>query len=171
MASDASRARREGGPPPRPILTLAPLSQADTTLVTVQPQFLQLVADHLGDHLTDADGFDDLLNPALTSVDADTATVDDLATVAADAGFTPGAFSDSVLTPIGTDIGTFLAGGDAILTGLGVDVAPVAVTPDVATFPPSQPDSGVGGGPELLLGGDGAGIPWEWLPNVGFEEG
>lgn len=166
---DTARALPEGGHR-KPTLTLPLLTQADTHLVPVQSQFLQVLSDNLGDHLTDADGFDALLSGPLSTIDNEAGTVDTLAQSVADAGFVPGAFADSVLTPIAQDTDTFLAAGDTILAGLGLAVAPITVD-----SPPTEDpvyDVGNGGGDGLLLPDDPTGSQDTFfLENIGFDFG
>lgn len=121
----------------------------DELLFAVQPaEFSPLVAETLGDNLTDADGFEQLLSDAALNLNAETNELDGLVSDLLDANFIPGEFEQASVSPMLADHVAFVTSGDALLS----DMADA-----IADDPSQQPPQGDGGGGQGGGGGEGGG--------------
>lgn len=106
--------------------------------------FSSLVAEHLGNWITPADGFDSMYAGVMRAIPADEALSTHLQQHLADMDFQPGAVHNTDITPMAHDIDAFNKGVDATSGALGKSIAhtptsaPPAAIQVPGTCPPGQ---------------------------------
>ena len=140
-----------------PSLRLVKLTDADITLVGAPPGLTQIAADTLGNDLTDADGFDAILQGIAAAVSNDFNWVQTWDTLIVGMDFPDGQIVSSLINPLISDFALFLSSGDAqvadldaTLSGQSTSAPPPATPPTstapVVTAPVKGPPPAFGGG-------------------------
>lgn len=165
-----------------PKLRLVKLTDADVTLNVAPPGLTQAAADTLGNDMTDADGFDAILQGIAAAVQADNAWVDTWQTLVDAMDFPPGQIQGTIIGPLISDFALFAASGDAQAADLDSTLfghptmpapptAPPTTTAPVITAPVSGPSPPAnnpqpGSPPDLIYYGTGS-PTWPGSPTIG----
>lgn len=134
--------------PPRPlppiisrIATSPPVFAADTS------DFSGYVQQQLGDLGTGTDGWDAVINPIVTALATEVASLGDFDTLLTSLAFNTGDFASTYFAPVDLVLPSFLEDGDALNSGVqnpgSIQGAPTIVAPPA---PPTTGGGGVGGG-------------------------
>jgi hypothetical protein len=138
-----------------PKLRLVKLTDADVTLNVAPPGLTQTAADTLGNDMTAADGFDEILQGIASAVSSDLTWIQGFPPLIAAMDFPDGQIVGSLIGPLISDFALFASSGDAQsadldslfgVIGSTVPPPPTVTAPKtpVKTAPVSGP-SGPGG--------------------------